>query len=72
MKFQVTLKTPDTIDTDITKAVNDSQSDNDYNSEIYEEEMENAWRLCSRWFRHGELLTVEIDTDKETCVVVQN
>lgn len=31
---------------------------------------EKAHALALRWFKHGEYLTVEIDTEAETCVVV--
>ncbi len=32
---------------------------------------EKVLSLCKRWFRRNELATLEIDTEKKTCVVVQ-
>lgn len=29
-------------------------------------------KVCARWFRYGEYLEVEIDTEAQTCVVVEN
>ena len=30
-----------------------------------------AAEVCSKWFRYSELLTVEIDTEAQTCVVAE-
>ena len=58
MKFRVTMKTP------IADALEDT---------IREEEIGGAvLEMCKeKWFEYGEYLTVEIDTEKGTCVVVE-
>ena len=73
MKFRVTMKTPDALARTITDAVLDAipftgDSETDYCN--HEGAILAAERLCGRWFRDGEYLTVEIDTDAQTCVVV--
>lgn len=78
MKFQVTLKDPDTLIDAITAAVKShlrksidldllNQNAADAAAEVYEAQIA---ELCGRWFKYGEYLTVEIDTDAKTCVVV--
>ena len=33
-------------------------------------QVDSTLHLCRRWFRHGEYLQVEIDTDMETCTLI--
>ena len=75
MKFQVTMKDPDTlsdaIDEAVHKSMRDSPALSDSEREAAEEVRANNVRgLCMRWFRYSECLTVEIDTDKQTCTVL--
>lgn len=74
MKFQVTMKDPDTLHDAIKDAVKKSLSDlgleEDELEPLIERRHEKVYDLCSKWFRYGEYLTVEIDTDAKTCVVV--
>jgi hypothetical protein len=48
------------------------ESTNDDADPAMEARAEEAHALCGRWFQFGDTLTVEIDTDTETCVVVEN
>lgn len=55
MKINVMMKTPDCLE---------------YAAEdLNEEEKEKFLSLCERWFRYGECVTLEIDTESETCTV---
>ena len=74
MKFTVTMKTPDALDGAIAEAtecevamlgLSDEDSD-----EVAAMHSEKAAAVCERWFAGGETLTVEVDTDAGTCVVV--
>ena len=57
MKIRVTMKCPDALDSAISK-----ETFNDL-------EVLQAKRLCQKWFKYGEYITVIVDTEKETCVV---
>lgn len=76
MKFRVTLKTPDALDEAIHEAVEDSlmDADDDLDTDeivaVGDIRSENWREISNTWFKHGECLTVEIDTDARTCVVV--
>jgi hypothetical protein len=73
MKFQVTMKTPDALGDAIHEASQALTIEGLDDEELEIERDEQAIKardLCDRWFRSGEYLTVEIDTDAETCVVV--
>ncbi len=57
MKIKVVMKDPDAISTGIEVARSDKFSD-----EIRD--------VCSKWFRGGERITIEIDTEKKTATVI--
>ncbi len=63
MKFQVTMKAPDALYEAIRQAVLKAPEDDDLRQELIEK--------CERWFKWGEYLTVEIDTEAMTCQVVE-
>lgn len=72
MKFKVTMKDPDTLHDAITQAIMDlpliglSDAEAEAVRDIRNREVS---ALCERWFEYGEYLTVEVDTDAETCIV---
>lgn len=76
MKFRVTMKDPDTLHEAIKKAVRDELVATtpalraDERSVLSGLREEKTYELCSKWFGYGEYLTVEIDTEAKTCVVV--
>lgn len=37
-----------------------------------EDEYEQTKQMCQNWFKYGEYITLEIDTVKETCIVLEN
>ena len=74
MKFQVTMKDPDVLCEAIDDAVNAEVGrldlPKDEREAVAERRREKAREAVAPWFRYGEYLTVEIDTDTGTCVVV--
>lgn len=77
MKFKVTMKDPDTLHDAIEEAVKRELASvkeltEDDREALQEPRREKISDLCSQWFEYGEYLTVEIDTEAGTCVVVAN
>lgn len=73
MKIRVTMKRPDALQEgidDAVKALDLSGLDEDEADAVRDLRKDKAHTLALRWFEHGEYLTVEIDTEAETCVVV--
>lgn len=73
MKFRVTMKDPDTLDDSVNEACMRELPeglDEEERHDLAESRSEKVRKLCRRWFSYGEYLTVEIDTDAQTCVVV--
>lgn len=74
MKFKVTLKAPDALDYAIKEAVQNEMSDilthdEDERDDIAACVNGSAVSAAAKWFRYGECLTVEIDTDTQTITV---
>lgn len=72
MKFQVTMKDPDTLYDAIEDAIKKlyiEGLDADELEEVKERRKNSVREICSQWFKYGEYLTVEIDTDAKTCIV---
>jgi hypothetical protein len=77
MKFRITMKTPDSLDLAIRDAVRAELEGDSLFCELETDEVE--WlvsrrteairELCRKWFRYGEALVVEVDTEASTCVV---
>ena len=74
MKFTITMKDPDGPHDCIAEAAQDSVEqlpglsprEREALIEVRTEELRD---LCATWFRHGECLTLEIDTEARTCTV---
>lgn len=74
MKFQVQMKDPDTLHDAITDAIKDLKFPDLSDDEaelVRDKRNEEVGSLCSKWFKYGEYLCVEIDTEAETCTVVE-
>lgn len=82
MKIRVTMKTPDALNyamkeaypTTIPNYETDEFDPMDPESDKYNEAMDNRdnfKELCQKWFEYGEYVTLEIDTEAGTCVVVE-
>jgi ABC-type amino acid transport substrate-binding protein len=59
MKITVSMKCPDALD----QAINDATDTMQEWAEIK--------KLCEKWFKWGEYVTLEIDTDAGTCIVLE-
>jgi len=73
MKFRVSVKDPDVLHDAIDDALKKEEitaEDADEREMIIEHRKEKLHELCSTWFEYSEYLTVEIDTEAKTCVVV--
>lgn len=76
MIFRVTMKDPDTLWDCIREAVSEDleqmvpELDADEKDALRDMRVEKVGELCSKWFKYSEYLTVEIDTEAKTCVVV--
>lgn len=74
MKFRVTMKDPDTLIDAVNDAVAESIKglglDDGERAAVAEKRAEKTLNLCGKWFGYSEYLTVEIDTDAMTCVVI--
>lgn len=76
MKFRVSMKDPDTLDEAISRAVAREVTllgltDLAEKDAVEEVRREKAKSVCAQWFKYGEYLDVEIDTEAGTCVVVK-
>ena len=73
MKFQVTMKDADTLHDSIVEAVAGTVGDmpEDEKEVIMEIRIEKAENVARKWFQYGEFLTVEIDTEAKTRVVLE-
>lgn len=75
MKFRVSMKDPDSLSDAIKEAARADVERlglaDDEKEDLIETRREKAAEVCRAWFRYGEYLTVEIDTDAKTCTVVR-
>ena len=75
MVFRVTMKDPDTLYDAIEDAIRELHVDgldDDELEDVKERRKNKVREICSKWFRHGEYLTVEIDTEAQSCIVIAN
>lgn len=73
MKFTVMMKDPDVLHDAIDEVIANLHVeglDADELEDVKESRKNKVRDLCGKWFRYGEYLAVEIDTDAETCTVV--
>lgn len=74
MIFKVYMKDPDVLHDGIEEAVDEelkgSGLPDDEQEALREIRVEKAIDVAGTWFKYGEYLTVEIDTEKETIRVV--
>lgn len=74
MKFRVQMKDPDTLGDAIAEAVAEDvaalSNDAEEREAVAAIRREKAENVAAKWFEYGEYLTVEIDTEAGTCVVV--
>lgn len=77
MKFKVTMKNPDAVGDAISDAVRDDLNniphitDEEERDALQDSREEKLKKFCSQWFKYGEYLTVEIDTEAGTATVLK-
>ena len=74
MKFTVTLKCPDALDMaieDCAEGEIGGPPNSPAHDVLYAALVERTKRACRKWFKYGELVTLAIDTEAETCIVEQ-
>ena len=73
MKFTVMMKDPDTLSDTVRDAVKKSllalPISQDERNILEEARVAGEYEKCGKWFKYGEYLEVEIDTDLMTCTV---
>ena len=73
MKFKIQMKDPDALYDAISDAIHadtENIADDDERMAVKEVRRDKVGSLCTKWFKYGEYLTVEIDTEAQTCTVV--
>jgi len=75
LKFKVTFKDPDSLHDAIQDAVEEDVNDmpdldDEEKESVAGSRTEKIKSLCEKWFKWSEYLTVEIDTEAKTCVVL--
>lgn len=80
MKFRVIMKTPDAMEdacrevAEINLSRRSEDEGGDCSAEdtkvLIEEQSHTLANFACKWMRHGELVTLEFDTEADTCVVV--
>ena len=74
MKIRLYFKTPDAAEFAITAALKNLDRDNTGRSEIYKDSTETLRAeiefALDKFVEYGEFVTIEIDTDKGTAIVV--
>lgn len=72
MKIRVNMKTPDALSEAVCEAVGPAEVDLDDDQTNYDLIETITDMAKKKWFRYGECVTLEIDTDAGTCVVLEN
>ena len=67
MLVKITMKSPDSLH----YGIQDALEGRDLLEPEKEALTEEIWEVASKWMRGGEYLTVEMDTEKKTCVVLE-
>lgn len=75
MKFDVTMKDPDTLGDAIDEAVRAELEkieglDAEDREALFDRRREAVGEIAAKWFKYGEYLSVEIDTDAKTATVL--
>lgn len=75
MKFNITMKDPDGVYDSVTEAAKESVKDMkitdlDDADDILETRTDSLMEIIGEWFKYGEYLTVEVDTETKTIKVV--
>ena len=70
IKFEVAMKTPDALDRAIDEAVMDYRHANpEFDPEDSDDLADELRKICKRWFKYDECVTLNIDAEAGTCTV---
>lgn len=76
MKFRVTMKDPDTLTDAISDALDNDHEhpptglSQDVLNVLWDQRKDRAYSIASKWFKYGEYVTIEIDTEAMTAIVI--
>lgn len=73
MKITITFKDPDQVYEGITEALEETDWSGMHEDEVEilkEKRRERYQEICSEWFKWGEYITLEVDTETKTIRVV--
>ena len=74
MKFRVCMKDPGTLHDAVNEAVREELASLGLHPDevdlVADSRSERVRNICEKWFKYGEYLEVEIDTEKQTCLVI--
>jgi hypothetical protein len=75
MKYRITMKDPDGFSESVSIAARDSVKNvkgvaDDEREDLEESRRNQLCKQAGKWFEYDEYLTVEIDTEANTCVVI--
>jgi hypothetical protein len=72
MKIPLTFKCPDVVTYAMSDALGPTPEDPTEEEEIAREDLQEEIKAaCEIWIKHSEYLTVEIDTEKNTCTPIK-
>ena len=71
MKVRITMKTPDAVEDAAEEAFPIDFDDQQFEEDAALYEQDSFRSLCEKWFRYGEHVTLEVDTEEGTITVVE-
>ena len=75
MKIEIEMKTPDALDRAIRDAVVEAFQGRDLRNceedERFDAMVNEFTKMAKNWFQYGECITLELDTDNDTCIALR-
>lgn len=75
MKIKISMKNPDALQESVEEAVEQGQFDESLSPEeielVKQSRVDETLKLCNQWFKYGEYLMVEVDTEARTIRIVE-
>ncbi len=76
MKFRITFKDPDVVSDAISEAIDEELEQSglpeDERLMLRDHRIEKLQDKVTKWFHYMEYVTIEVDTDKNTAIVIPN
>lgn len=72
-KIKIFMKTPDAVDRAVEETFPyvEENDDSEVDSELIDLQREEAKAILKNWFEFGETVTIEVDLQKKTAIVVK-